>query len=654
MPVITFSDVCKSFGSDAVFDGLGVHFFGGEKVGMVGANGSGKSTLLKLILGDIEVDSGKVFVRKGLRIGYLPQEPIFDDELTVLEEMRAGFCDVVDIEAKMHDLGHRLGSLSGRELKAGMKEYDRLSREFELVGGYVYESRIKSVLAGLGIGEELHEARISALSGGQLSRLGLARALVKATDFLLLDEPTNHLDLQATVWLEGFLRSYKGAAIVISHDRYLLDGVACKIVEISGRGASVWKGNYSTYVRSTEIVRLEEQRRYEKRSKMVAKTLDFIARNKDQEGMRKTARGRKKRLERLLGNEPDYLDRPTDQRTVKFAFGRGSGVSELVLRCEGVGKSFGDLVLFENLSFDVLSGERWGITGPNGTGKSTLINMALGRIETTSGTIRMGRNVSVGYLDQHGKELDVENTVLQEAWSVRRDLTSEAIRDRLGAFLFSGEDVFKQVGDLSGGQQNRLMLCKLVLGEPDVLVLDEPTNHLDIASREMLEEALTGYKGTIIAVSHDRFFLDKVADRLLVIGTDEVGRRRLGRFQIILAGGEAGGAYSRYNNLVKERLAQREQAAEKDRKKKARRSKDAGPKSQRAVPHELKKFNKYSLEEIEEMIIAVEGDIKEMQEDFGQEKVYQNPELLMELQSDFDRKKHELDLLYRAYELREG
>ena len=654
MPIVNLTNICKSFGADTVLDGLSVRFFAGEKVGMIGPNGCGKTTLLRLILGEIDPDSGKVSVRKGLRVGYLPQESLFDGRRTVLEEMRVGLADVIGISEKLEVLAGRLGELSGAALKACMKEYDRLSARFESVGGYVYETQIKSVLAGLGIGEELHDVKTSALSGGQLSRLGLARVLVRQTDILLLDEPTNHLDLQATVWLERFLKSYKGAAIVISHDRYLLDSVAAKIVQVRAGKSTIWKGNYSAYVRAKEIVELAQQRQFEKRSEMVAKTLDFIARNKDQEGMRKTARGRKKRLERLLDREPDFLDKPTEERKVKFAFGPAAGRSKIVLRCEGLGKTFGPLVLFEGMSFDVLAGERWGITGPNGTGKSTLLKMALGQLAPTSGTVRMGPSVAVGYLDQHAAVLNPEQTVLDEALSVRPDLSHEAIRGRLGAFLFRGDDVLKRTGDLSGGQQNRLMLCKLVLAEPDVLVLDEPTNHLDIASREMLEEALSGFRGSIIAVSHDRFFLNRVADRLLVIGADESGARRMGCFEFLQGQPEGEGIYSRYAGLIRERAARIEAAkAAKASRSKASRAAGATVKSPNAVPRELKKFNKFSIEEIEEMIMALEEQVKQMQEQFGDEKVYQNPELLLELQAEFDGKKHELDLLYRAYEMRE-
>ena len=646
MGIVSLQGVCKTFGHDAVFEGLCQEFFAGEKIGMVGANGSGKTTLLRLILGDISPDMGKVVMQKGLRIGYLPQESVFDGKRTVMEEMHAGLEDMLNIQERLHRLADRMGESHGNELKSVMAEYDRLSHDFEQAGGYAIESRIKSLLGGLEIYKELYNAKTAALSGGQLSRLGLARVLLKKTDLLLLDEPTNHLDLQATVWLEKFVKNYDGAVIIISHDRYLLDRIACKIVEIERGKSTTWKGNYSNYVATKQTVVLQQQREYEKRREMVEKTRDFIARNKDQEGMRGTARGRKKRLDRLLSEEPDYLAKPEFAKKINFGFAKAKSKSDIVLRCEGVSKAFGSLVLFEGLDLDVLTGERLGITGPNGTGKSTLLKMALGQIEPTAGSVKMGPTLSVGYLDQHGMVLDAEKTVLEEVQSVRQDLSQEAVRSRLGAFLFTGEDVFKKTEDLSGGQQNRLMLCKLVLTEPDVLVLDEPTNHLDIASREMLEDALSAYNGAVIVVSHDRYFLDRVVDKLLVVGANDVGRRSIGEFEFITG--------ERVYSLYAERIASRSEERQAAKRAQARipQTKQPVATAKRGVPPELKRFNKYTVEQIEEMIMSLEEKIEEVQEEFGDEKYYQNPELLEKLQEGLEGDKKELELLYRAYETR--
>ena len=647
MGIVSFQGVCKTFGHQAVFGGLCQEFFAGEKVGMVGANGSGKTTLLRLILGEIVPDSGKVNIQKGLRVGYLPQEAVFDGQRTVMEEMHAGLEDLLGIQNRLHGLAEQMEELHGDKLESVMSEYDRLGHEFEMAGGYAVESRIKSILAGLEIGKELYHAKTSALSGGQLSRLGLAKVLLKETDLLLLDEPTNHLDLQATDWLEKFIRNFDGAVIVISHDRYLLDRIAGKIIELERGKSTTWKGNYSNYVATKEITVLQQQREYEKRREMVAKTRDFIARNKDKEGMRKTARGRKTRLDKMLAEEPDFLARPEHDRTINFGFAKAKGRSDLVLRCEGLCKAFDSLVLFDGFDLDLLSGERLGITGPNGTGKSTFLKMALGQMEASSGLIRMGETLSVGYLDQHGMVLDGENTVLEETHSARPDLATEAVRGILGAFLFSGDDVFKRIEDLSGGQQNRLMLCKLVITEPDVLLLDEPTNHLDIASREMLEEALRAYNGAVIVVSHDRYFLNQVADRLLVVGADEYGSRSLGKCDLIVDESP----YTAYAEKVAKCLEEKQLEKPKPGGSKPKRAK-SGSGGRKTVPTELKRFNKLTVEQIEEMILSLEEKIEELQEEFGDEKYYQNPELLDRLQGELDKDKQELGLLYKAYEIR--
>ncbi|UCD49149.1 MAG: ABC-F family ATP-binding cassette domain-containing protein [Phycisphaerales bacterium] len=652
MAIVTLHDVHRAFGSEVVLDGLNLQLHTAEKVGMVGPNGSGKSTILKLITGQVEPEMGRVVRQKGLRIGYLPQEATFSGQHTVLEEMHAGLDHLLRLQQAIHDTSHEMEHVSGSALRAKMKQYDRLCHDFEIAGGYEFEIRIKTTLAAMDFAPELHDVKTSALSGGQLSRLGLAQVLMLETDLLLLDEPTNHLDLQATEWLERFLGNYRGAAVIISHDRYLLDKVVCKIIEVENRQAQVWNGNYHSYVEAKETVRLRQEREHAKRTEMVEKTLDFIARNMDQDGMRGTARGRKTRLNRLLKENPDFLDNPVDARTISFSFGKTERTSDLVLRCEGLGKSFDDLTLFEDLTFDILHGERLGITGPNGTGKSTLLKLALGTLEPSSGTVRMGASLRVGYLDQHGEVLDSEKTVLEEARRIRPELSAEQVRNRLGAFLFTGDDVFKQCGDLSGGQRNRLMLCRLVLREPDVLVMDEPTNHLDIASREMLEAALRDYTGTIIAVSHDRYFLDRIVDKLLVVGTDELGRRCLGRAEFV--GGRP--AYTVYASLVRKRTeAERDkQQAQANGSRKRRGGTGDQGKPRTTTPEELKRFNKYSVEQIEEMIMALEEEIEGMKERFGDEAIYKDPAQLAELQRDYDANVAELDLLYRAYERRAG
>lgn len=655
MAVVALQDIHKSFGPEIVLDQFDLQLHAGEKVGMVGANGTGKTTILRLITGEEAPDMGRVIRQKGLRIGYLPQEATFSGQRTVLEEMHTGIEDILKLQEAIHTVSHEMESLAGAELQAKMRQYDRLGHEFEIAGGYEYETRIQMTLAALDFEPALHHVKTDALSGGQLSRLGLAQVLMLQTDLLLLDEPTNHLDLQATEWLERFIANYHGAAVIISHDRYLLDRVACKIIEVENRQCKVWPGNYSNYVQTREITRLQEEREYTRRVEMIERTRDFIARNKDQEGMRGTARGRKTRLERLLKQNPDFLDKPTNQKTINFSFGKTDKTSDLIVRCEGLGKSYGDLTLFTDLTFDILNGERLGITGPNGTGKTTLIELALGHIEPTTGRVRVGANLRVGYLDQHGDVLDPTRTVLEEAWSANPELVPEQVRKRLGTFLLSGDDVYKLCSELSGGQRSRLMLCKLVISEPDVLIMDEPTNHLDIASREMLEAALDDYTGTILVVSHDRYFLDRVADKLLVIGTDEFGHRRLGRAEFI----NGTPAYSFYAETIRRRLEAEDQRQEQEAEAQKRQSASRNPQAEigasaNKTPEELKRFNKFTVDQIEEMILRVEHEIEGMKQRFGDAEIYKNPDHLAELQQAYDGKQAELDLLYRAYDRRTG
>jgi len=650
MAIVTLCDIHKSFGSEIVFDKLNLQLYQGEKVGMVGVNGSGKSTILKLITSQIAPDKGEVIKQKGLRIGYLAQEASFDKGRTVIEEMHAELEGVFGLHDKIHKVSKEMEELEGAALKRKMREYDRLLHKFELEGGYEYEIRIKVVLTGLGFEQNQFGDKVSSLSGGQLSRLGLAKVLMQESKLLLLDEPTNHLDLQATEWLEKFLSSYKGAEVVISHDRYLLDRIAEKIIEVGDRQAKVWKGNYSNYLASKQVFEIERQRQYKQRAQMVERTVDFIARNKDQEGMRGTARGRKKRLKRLLKENPDFLEKPREQKTISFSFSKSQSRSELVLRCEGLSKCFGDKKLFEALSFDILRGERFGITGPNGSGKTSFLKLAIGELEPSGGTMRIGKNLSIGYLDQHSLTLDANRTVLEEALSAGPKLSAERVRSILGTFLFCGDEVFKKCGELSGGQQSRLMLCKLVLSEPDVLVLDEPTNHLDIRAREILEQGLAEYGGTIIAVSHDRFFLDRIAEKLLVMGVDEYGGRQMGRVEFF----SSRPVYSKYASIILHRREQlkREKLAGADAKK--RRQVTSGKKKSMQTAEVLKRFNRYSVEQIEQMIMELEQEIAEMKERFGEGEIYKNVQLLQRLQKDYEQKNAELELLYRVYENRNG
>jgi ATP-binding cassette subfamily F protein 3 len=644
MPIVTLKEIHISFGSQVIFDRLDLKIYPAEKAGLVGANGCGKTTLLKMILGEIPPDAGHIHKRKALRIGYLPQEPVFSGEKTVLEELHNSTQEIHDLQNKLHDSAHALSGLSGGELKSAMHQYDRLTSEFEILGGYGYETKIKEIAAGLGLEEKHYSLKTTQLSGGQLSRLGLAKVLLADADLLLLDEPTNHLDWDATLWLEKFLKNYEGAALIVSHDRFLLDRLVCKIVEIRDRGANVYPGNYSTYRQEKEKRDLELGRQYEQRQEFIEKTRDFIVRNINRKGTKKVAQGRQTRLDNLLKKNPDFLEKPKHSRELSFKFAEVENKGKrlgTVVECDNLTKRFGDLTLFENMSFELLTGQRTGIIGPNGMGKTTLLKLALGQIEPTSGTIQLRETLSVGYLDQAGAELNPQNTVLEEALTVIPEMLPEQMRRRLGAFLFVKDDVFKMVSDLSGGERNRLALCKLVLSAPEVLILDEPTNHLDIPSIEALENALADYKGTIIVISHDRFFLDRIAQRLIVLGADPLGKKSPGSFEFI------NGSFSRYAELLEQRALEQESVPQAARPKRPKQDK---PK--KITPPELKQFNIWPAEKIEQAIEETEATIKELHDSYGDEKVYKDYKMLASVQGQVKEKEQYLELLYRAYELK--
>jgi ATP-binding cassette subfamily F protein 3 len=499
----------------------------------------------------------------------------------------------------------------------------------------------------LGLGRQYYDLKTSQLSGGELSRLGLASVLLADAELLLLDEPTNHLDWEARLWLERFLKNYKGAALIVSHDRFLLDRLVTKIMEISDCRVNLYPGNYSNYKREKTKRDLELGRQHQQRREFIERTRSFIARNKDREGTRKVARGRKKYLERILHHNPDFLDRPKQDKKLRFKFAeveRTTKRQEAVILCKNLSKRFDEIVLFKDIGFELAVGGRLGIIGPNGTGKTTLLKLLLGKIEATSGKIERKKNLTIGYLDQAAVEINPANTVLEEASEAAPQLTNEQLRGMLGAFLFSGDDVFKKTGNLSGGERNRLALCRLVLAGPDVLVLDEPTNHLDIPAIEALEDALVDYDGTVIVVSHDRFFLDKIADKLIVLGTDELGKKALGRFEIV------NGTFSRYSELLEERTA-----AQNQKRRSGGAAKPKRPKRKRVkktTPSHLRRFNAWSLEKIEEEIIKTEEQLAVLEEQFGQEKIYKDPNLFSALEKDFGSQKDYLALLYEVYELR--
>jgi ATP-binding cassette subfamily F protein 3 len=509
MAVITLQTVTKSFGAVTVLTGLSVQFERGERVGLVGANGAGKSTLLRLIAGREKPDAGTVHVARHLRIGYLPQETNFHSDRTLREAMLAVFGDLREQAARLRDLESRLGAAGPNPVDwdAGvLEEYTGLLARFEERGGYTYEQRVEQVLSGLGFPRELWDQPASMLSGGQRTRARLARLLLEEPDFLLLDEPTNHLDLPTTEWLESFLSAWRGGLVVVSHDRYLLDKVTRRTVEIVGGKAESYPAPYSRYLYLRAERYRRQQKEYEAQREQIARTEEFIRRYGAGQRARE-ARGRQKRLDRLERR----VAAPQQRAAMGGLRLRGVARSgEIVLSTVRLRVGYPGKQLLALPNVQVERSQRIALLGPNGAGKSTLLRTLVGEIPPLGGSFAWGTNVELGYYAQAHEGLRRQRTLLEEIQDVR-PMSEEAARGYLGRFLFSGDDVFKAVGDVSGGERSRLALARLTLQKANVLLLDEPTNHLDIAARDALEGVLRDYDGTMLFVSHDRYFIDAVA-----------------------------------------------------------------------------------------------------------------------------------------------
>jgi ATP-binding cassette subfamily F protein 3 len=510
MALLTVTSVEKSYGSLVVLRGVSFAVGEGDHAALVGPNGCGKTTLVRILVGLERADSGFVGLLPHTEVGYLPQEVTQLEGETVLTAVLVGDPRLVELEKELADLEAKFSLESDAKLEEVASRYGEAQAEFQRLGGYDADARAKTLLAGLGFtGEDLQKS-VNVLSGGQRTRVYLARLLFQEPNLLVLDEPTNHLDLDAVEWLEEHLRSWKGTMLVVSHDRAFLDRVADHIVDMKGGKAISYKGNYSTYVMQRDFNEQQQLEAFERQQEEIARLQAYIDRYRA--GNRATlAKSRQNRLDRL-----ERVERPDVQRQMKFRFtpSHASGREALVL--EGVSKSYGDLRLFQKLSLYVERGDRIGVVGPNGAGKSTFLRCLMGEEEFDSGNVYLGHNVRVGTLSQQAEELDDENSVLEELMANSPLLIAEA-RDLLAQFLFRGEDVFKAVGALSGGERNRLLIARLLASRPNMLLLDEPTNHLDLWCRQALENALASYPGTVLFASHDRYLLQNVATRILQI-----------------------------------------------------------------------------------------------------------------------------------------
>ena len=522
MIVMQTNQLTKSFGVNEVLKGINLTVQDRHRVGLVGSNGSGKSTLLKILAGKDHYDGGTLSMTRGLRIGYHTQLDDLTSPLTVWQEMETCFEDTFRMEEKLREMEARMGEIHESDPEGFARlseEYTRLTDRFEEEDGYAWRSRLQGVLTGLGFTSAQYEQTVASLSGGERTRLKLGKLLLAKTDLLLLDEPTNHLDLNSMQWPEDYLRAYKGAVVVVSHDRYFLDAVCNSIAELSFGRIEQYEGNYTRYLKLREEVMVRRMKEYTLQQKEIAREEAIIAqfRAYNTEAAHIKAKSREKRL-----NMIERVDKPVEEHNVYFRFHAGRGTGNDVLMCENLSKSFGARRLFHDLNLHVRAGERIALLGANGVGKTTLLKILTGRERPDTGEVRFGSGVEVGYYDQQQEGLSPDKTVLDEVWDDFPRMEQTPIRNALAGFLFTGDDVLAPVSTLSGGERGRVLLTKLMLRQDNFLILDEPTNHLDMDSREMLETALLGFEGTILTVSHDRYFINRIADRVLVMEPDGV------------------------------------------------------------------------------------------------------------------------------------
>ena len=511
--ILSCSNICKSFGENDILKQVSFHIEDHEKAAIVGINGAGKSTLLKVLIGKLNADDGVVTWAKGASIGYLAQHQDLEGAETIYDALLEVKKPVIQMEARIRSLELEMKSASGDELETKLSEYSRLNHEFEMADGYSYQSEITGVLKGLGFTEDEFSKPITALSGGQKTRVSLGKLLLTKPDILLLDEPTNHLDMESIAWLETYLRNYSGAVIIVAHDRYFLDRVVTKIIELDMGHCTVFSGNYSAYSDKKAMLRdaairayLNQQQEIRHQEAVIAKLKSF-----NREKSIKRAESREKMLDKI-----ERLEKPTqanDSMDIRLEPDVVSGND--VLTVTDLSKSFDTQTLFTNVDFEIKRGERVAIIGNNGTGKTTLLKIINGIIPADSGQIRLGSKVHIGYYDQEHQVLHMDKTLFQEIQDTYPNMNNTQIRNTLAAFLFTGDDVFKLIRDLSGGERGRVSLAKLMLSDANFLLLDEPTNHLDITSKEILESALNRYTGAVLYVSHDRYFINRTATRIL-------------------------------------------------------------------------------------------------------------------------------------------
>ena len=626
MIVLSCSNISKAYGTNSILEDISFTIEDGDKIGLIGLNGSGKTTLLNILAKEDLSDSGNIYTQKDLKIGYLKQHTNIESDLTVFDECLEVFKPLIKMEETIRDLENRISleSANGHsnELDSLLNEYSILLEEFNNKNGYGYRSEIKGVLKGLGFSEEEMDRNSNVLSGGQKARLSLAKLLLEKPNILLLDEPTNHLDIDAINWLEGYLTEYNGAVLTISHDRYFLNNVVSKIFHLENKNIKIYNTNYTKYMdqRKKDLEVLKNQ--YENQQKEIKRQEEIIQRFSNYGGSRyiKQAQARQKLLDKMK-----LLDKPMEDKKTKISFEPKIKSGRDVLQVESLEKNFGDYKLFEDINFNVYRGERVGLIGPNGIGKTTLFKAVLNEIPYDNGDIRIGHHVHIGYFDQEQTSLNLNNTIIDEIWDDNPKLNHYEIRTILSRFLFIGDDIFKEISELSGGERGRLQLLKMMLSDANFLLMDEPTNHLDIDSKEVLEDALINYEGTLFVISHDRYFLNRVTNKILEMTEDGI-TEYLGNYDY----------YLEKKNAIK---------IEEDEELKTKTQIKLERKKEREK-QELNKKRKKEIESLEEIIEKNEMELEDLDKLLCDPKIYENPEEALKLSEKRENLQSELDKFY--------